>query len=420
MIDEFDAEQAMVHERRLFKQRARLVKAERKLQVEGAKMALLSASNTSIAQVMHRRSWSKRKQVSEICCYIGARLIFGAMMAKVTFLKQNEPIDEYGRALYAVARSVLRALIDSLTAEDLQDLNTPLADVRLRQLAKVIRIERDKGMKGDGFEWAVHEAILGKEPRVLDPIAHALKKASRFVKDAEPSSILFGHERAKYLGFLDATVQEAGNDAYLLPEGSGRPYKFGPWVQKAALGAAGEGILSDRIKKIWKTDLFLSVSGDTRHFAATVKSNYGLLEGGRGLRVGIVPESTHLGNAAGVRWDAKHGLWVVTLADPNGFMGLFADGFHAVGRAICSVGKLPVPPYYIKPSAKAQRVMEQLIKFEGAKVLEVEAALNDAAQQNLIGTSHKLVSVNAPDWLHLKQAASPRPIAVLPTFEKLD
>ncbi len=41
------------------------------------------------------------------------------MAANVTFLEQNAPIDEYGRGLYAVARSVLRALLDSLSAEDL-------------------------------------------------------------------------------------------------------------------------------------------------------------------------------------------------------------------------------------------------------------------------------------------------------------
>lgn len=41
---------------------------------------------------------------------------------QVTFLEQNAPIDEYGRALYAVARSIIRALLDSLSSEDLADL----------------------------------------------------------------------------------------------------------------------------------------------------------------------------------------------------------------------------------------------------------------------------------------------------------
>lgn len=131
------------------------------------------------------------------------------MSANVTFIEQNAPIDEYGRALYAVCRSVLRALIDSISDEDLRDINTPLDQVRMRQLAKIARLERDKGMRGDGFEWAVHEAILGKEPSVINPVSHAMRRASKYVKDSEPTSLLFGQERAKYLGFLDAVVDEA-------------------------------------------------------------------------------------------------------------------------------------------------------------------------------------------------------------------
>lgn len=336
----------------------------------------------------------------------------------VTFIEQNAPLDEYGRGLYAVGRSVLRALIDSLSAEDLTDLNTPLDRVNMRQLAKVARLERDKGMKGDGFEWAVHEAVMGGEPSVLEPIAHALRKASQLIKDAPPTSLLFGYERAKYLGFLDAVVTDAGKDSFLLPEGSGRPFQFGPWVSRAAAGASSEAVLSDRIKKIWKTDLFLSAQGDPRYFAATVKSNFGLLEGGRGLRIGIVPESTDAANHSGVRYDKSLGLWVVTLADPNGFMGLFADAYHAVGRAMCTLGKLPTPPYYVKPTAKAQRVQEQLEKYPDARVVDIEDALNDAAQQNLVSQTHKLVEVNAPEWLRMKQML-PKVICPKPKFAKL-
>jgi hypothetical protein len=54
------------------------------------------------------------------------------MAAEVTFIEQMAPIDEYGRALYAVCRSILRALLDSLTTQDLTILNTPTADVTMR------------------------------------------------------------------------------------------------------------------------------------------------------------------------------------------------------------------------------------------------------------------------------------------------
>ena len=329
------------------------------------------------------------------------------------------PVDEYGRALYAVARSVLRALIDSLSSEDLTDLNTPLDKVRMRQLAKVVRLERDKGMRGDGFEWAVHEAIMGLEPRVVEPVHAAMRRASKYVTDSSPMSVMFGYERARYLGFLDAVIDEAGTESYILPEGRGRPFHFGPWVRQAAEGHLAEEELPNRIKKIWKTDLFLSTQDEPRYFATTIKSNYSQLEGGRGLRIGIVPESTQSGNKPGVRYDNKHGLWVVTLDDPNGFMGLFNDSYHAVARAMCTLGKQEPPPYFIKPSAKAQKVQEQLEKYPGATALEIESALNDAAQQDLVSSSDRLVSVNAPSWLHIKQMA-PHIVSPKPRFDKLD
>jgi len=337
----------------------------------------------------------------------------------VTFIEQNAPIDEYGRALYAIARSVLRALIDSLSREDLTDLNTPIEDVRMRQLAKVTRLERDKGIRGDGFEWAVHEAIMGLEKRVIDPVSHALKRASQFVKDAAPMSVMFGYERAKYLGFLEAVIDEAGTDAYLLPEGSGRPFRFGPWVSLAARGKQAEAELPARIRQVWKTDLFLSTEDNPRYFAATIKSNVALLEGGRGLRIGIVPEDSKTGLLPGVSYSQEHGLWIVALDDPNGFMGLFNDGYNSVARAICTLGKQSPPAYYTKPSAKGQRIQQQMEKYPDATVLDIENALNEAAQQGLVTTTDRLVGVNSPDWLHIKQMA-PKVIAPRPSFEKLD
>lgn len=341
------------------------------------------------------------------------------MAANITFIQQNAPVDEYGRALYAICRSIVRALIDSLSEEDLRDLNTPLADVNMRQLAKIARLELDKGMRGDGFEWAVHEAILGKEPTVIEPISMALRRASKYVADELPTSLMFGQERAKYLGFLDAVVDDAGVDSYLLPQGKGKPFNFGPWVAVAAKGHTAENLLNERIKKIWKTDLFLSTVDGKKHLAATVKSNYSQLEGGQGLRIGIVPESNHTGNKAGVSYDTKHGLWIVSLADPTGFMGLFNDAYHAVARSMCTLGKQPPPPYFVKPSAKAQKIQVQLEKYPDAKAVEIEHALDEAAQQNLVSSNHQLISVNAPSWLHIK-AMAPKIICPKPQFMKLD
>lgn len=336
-------------------------------------------------------------------------------MAEVTFLQQTAPIDEYGRALYAVARSIIRALLDQMTPEDLGDLNIGRDQVTLRQLAKFARLERDKGMKGDGFEWAVHEAIAGGELRVIDPLSEALHRVSPKLTLTPPSSVLFGYERARYLGFLDAVVQSAGDEAVLLPDGRGRPYAFGNWVSIAAQGEVAEKHLTERIRHIWKTDLFLTDAQASRYVAATVKSNPAHLESGRGLRVGIVAEGKD--HPAGIAWNGS--LWVLTLPDPNGFMGLFNDAYNAVAHAVCTLGKHPLPPYFSKPSATAQRIQTQLERHGTAKVIDVEGALDEAAQQGLIDVTQQLVSVQPPPWLHMTERDTVI-IAPKPTFEKLD
>jgi hypothetical protein len=336
----------------------------------------------------------------------------------VTFLSQKEPIDERGRALYAIARSILRAQLDQLTKEDLEDLDRDRADVTLRQLSKLARLDRDKGMRGDGFEWAVHEAVLGEEPTVIEPVGDAMARASKkFLKMDMPTSLLFGYERAKYLGFLDAIVENADAQAVLLPDGSrGRPFLFdGQWLRDAAGGQHAEHRLASRIARVWKTDLFLSDEARHRHVAATIKSNHKHLEGGPGLRLGIVPQAKDL--PAGVRY--RNGLWLVVLPDPNGFMGLFNDAYESVAEAVFTLGKHDRGNYFYKPTPLGQRIQGQLEKYGNAKVVDIEGALNEAAQQDLVGVEHRLVSVDAPPWLHLNAARTPV-LAPKPSFEKLD
>jgi hypothetical protein len=73
----------------------------------------------------------------------------------------------------------------------------------------------------------------------------------------------------------------------------------------------------------------------------------------------------------------------------------------------------------LSPTPAGQTVQHQLEKYGGATVVEVEDALNDAAQQDLIGVEHRLVRVDAPPWLHLNPVLTPV-IAPKPTFEPLD
>lgn len=234
----------------------------------------------------------------------------------------------------------------------------------------------------------------------------------------DTSSLLFGYERAKYLGFLDAVVQDAGEKAVLLPDGAGRPFHFqSDWLKCAARGQRAEHQLGHRITKVWKTDIFLSDTQARRYAAATVKSNYNQLEGGPGLRIGIVPAAVDL--TPGVRYDRTNNLWLAVMPDPDGFMGLFNDAYWSVASAIYTIGKQERPPYYMKPSVKGQRLAETIEKYPTAKVSDHIEELDKAAQQDLVGVDERLVSVAAPEWLlvHEPQTAV---VAPRPHFEPLD
>lgn len=86
-------------------------------------------------------------------------------------------------------------------------------------------------------------------------------------------------------------------------------------------------------------------------------------------------------------------------------MGLFNDAYEAVAEAILTVGKHDRAPYYYKPSAKAQKIQVQLEKYGTVKIVEILGALNEATQQNLIAVDRKLMSVEAPEWLHINEKA---------------
>ena len=100
-------------------------------------------------------------------------------------------------------------------------------------------------------------------------------------------------------------------------------------------------------------------------------------------------------------------------------MGLYNDAYRAVASAIDSLGKHDRGKYFEKPSAKAQKIQAQLEKYPTARVVEIEHALDEAAQQGLVGVEKHLVSVKAPQWLRIAEQPTPV-IAVKPSFEPLD
>lgn len=107
-------------------------------------------------------------------------LLLGSEGTRTTWTRASSPSHSIEGAIAkrATTKSRNQAILDT----------APTDMLRMRQLSKVVRLDRDKGMKGDGFEWAVHEAILGGENKVLSPIHEAMTRASTFVvRDSSPT-----------------------------------------------------------------------------------------------------------------------------------------------------------------------------------------------------------------------------------------
>jgi hypothetical protein len=55
-----------------------------------------------------------------------------------------------------------------------------------------------------------------------------------------------------------------------------------------------------------------------------------------------------------------------------------------------------------------------------AKVIDGEGALNEAAQQHLLETEFRPISVQPPGWLHLPERKATPVLGPKPSFERLD
>lgn len=334
-------------------------------------------------------------------------------------LVQGERLEDYEAGLFSVVRAILAAMLEGLGKDQLEDLNVEgLDQVRLRPMAQVVRLPRDHGGRGDGFEWAVHAALYDGLPSVIGPIALAMSAASRELTCDRPRSVLFGYERAlRRDGFVDQFLADMGDQPRLLPGGRGMSAPLADILPLFGDGPASQHLLPPRVSKAWKADMFLSAPGSNKWLAATVKSNAGALEGGPGLRVGIVPQQ--IGLMAGIsntpHEDPERGLWLAVLPDRDGFVGLFNDAYMATAHVLRRLGKHGEDwgPYYLKPTVIGLKLAAELERHARTPVVEIVDALGDQAQVGLILPGGR-GGFQIPSWLrHARRPALrfvPRPL----------
>jgi hypothetical protein len=170
--------------------------------------------------------------------------------------KQRNPIADEVLALTAVVRPILAGVLYGLKADVAREAGG-YDNIKLKMLPRLQR-------PGDGdigicFEYAVHEAMNNKDPRVLERINDAIEFCR--IRTDEPKSILFGLEKTGAIQLIATAKDILAEDSRVLAglRQGGQPPKL---KKRLALLAAAFRRPATRvalpwsIQGLWKADLF--------------------------------------------------------------------------------------------------------------------------------------------------------------------
>lgn len=293
---------------------------------------------------------------------------------------QKNPVASEVAALVAVVRPILEGLIYTVKADVIKEAGG-LANLKLKMLPRIYR-------PGDGdcgicFEYAVHDAVLRKDPDVLHRIEDSLRQCR--VPGTVYQSILFGAEK-KGASQLIATAREVlTDDSRLLTGRQSQPPKLKGYLN--ALAAAfrrptTRPSLPTSINGLWKADLFLGTTDGDRYVGTTVKINQNQLEAANGLRVGIVPATQ--GSSDRIKKDDKRNLIICPLPYDHSFMEIFFSAWGIVQQVIHADAHLPKDVSLPIPSHR--QVARDLVSRREFPVVDVIEALQPIAQPELLDT----------------------------------
>lgn len=298
--------------------------------------------------------------------------------------QQNEVADEVS-ALIAVTRPIVNGVLQSIRTEMITGIGAEREDLPLKLLGR-LRKEGD-GDTGVAFEYAVHDAIARGESVITERISDALKSC-RITGD--PASILFAVEKAGAKQLISTEMELITDDSRILSGTVGQPAKLKPRLNMLAAAfrrARVREYLPRSIRGLWKADLFLGSPGPDRWVGTSVKVNPLHLEGGAGLRVGIIP--TQSGKSDSIRKDDQRNLVVCPLPHDYSFMQVFYEGLRIV-QALCNTD-FEMPTEALLASPVHREVARMWAERRDYPVVEVLEAASVFAQPGLLVTEDEQV-----------------------------
>ena len=300
----------------------------------------------------------------------------------------NQVQDEVS-AITAVVRPILLSTLYALKQEAVADAGG-YEQIKLRQLARVYRA--GDGDCGLSFEYAVHDALERNDPVVTQKVADALTNHVR-MNGLQTSSILFGAEKTGALQIIDTAKDRLTDDSILLHGSKGRPAKLRRHIDSIAAAFRKSQVreqLPWSINGLWKADLFVGYSDSDRWVGTTVKVNKAMLEGARGLRIGIVPARS--GDTDLIQRDENKNLIVCPLPYDGSFMQVFYQGWNVVKQVLAYDAELP-------PEAAIQRGPERivagyLVDRRDHSVLDLLDVMQNVSQPQLLRTQAQVADIS--------------------------
>ena len=301
-----------------------------------------------------------------------------AVVQKIKCVQTNEVNSEY-EALFSVIHPILTGLVYSLKREIVTQVGG-YDNISLELFTRLY--EPGDGDCGICFEYAVHDAIISKDPEVLNRIDDALTKFCK-IKGDDPSSILFGAEKSGQPYFIDSVMEHLTDDSLLLTGDRGKPIKLKKHINgvvSAFRRPMDRSKLPSSINGLWKADLFVGNANSDKWVGTTVKINPKQLEGARGLRLGIVP--ARQGKSDKIQKVDTKNLIVCPVPYDQSFMEIFYEGWNIVKKFIAARGNMPKEIEL--PVSLDRTICKYLVDRKDFPVLEVIETLKNLAQPHLM------------------------------------
>jgi hypothetical protein len=297
---------------------------------------------------------------------------------KLLIETQANPVGSEVLARISIIRPILAALLTGIKQEVVNELGG-VEHVKLFMLPRAYR--EGGGDVGFCFEWAIHDAIRRGETAVMERLVDASRQCK--LPGNAFQSILFGVEKSGKTRIIDTANDLLTDNSRILTGAQAQPPKLKAYMNRLAAAfnrPETRAALPSSINGLWKADLFFGSTDADRWIGTTLKINPRLLEGAKGLRIGIVP--AFQGSSDRIFKDSAKNLIVCPIPYDGSFMELFYTGWRIVQQFIQADAKVPAPVNL--PMAADRQVARELEMRREFPILNVIAALEAQSQKDLL------------------------------------